>query len=263
MRAADDRSSVDAAPVSDAPPALGIERLHAGYDGVPVLEDLSLEVPLGQWLAVLGPNGSGKSTLLYCVVDLLAPTAGEIRLGGHSLATSATAAKRTLGYAPAPEHLPRRLTGRQCLEVHAAAKGRRAIDPDVIGLADSLAVAGRLDRFVDTYSLGTRQKLAILLALIGAPRLIVLDEAFNGLDPASADTVKHHLRSLVSAGRASVVLATHSLDVVERYADRAALLLDGHLVHEWDAAQIASLRRSESGLEAAVADAARRHEMKH
>ncbi len=257
MSRAGSRASGVGASVDARAPVLDVEQLRAGYGGEAVLEDVSLEVPIGEWFALLGPNGSGKSTLLYCIAGLLAPTAGEIRLSGHSLARSAKGAKRTLGYACAPEHLPPLLTGRQCLEVHAAAKGVRAIEPDVIALAQSLDLAPRLDGYVDGYSLGTRQKLCILIALIGTPRLIVLDEAFNGLDPASARTVKQHLRGLVGRGSASVVLATHALDVVERYADRAALLLEGRLVHEWCAAEIASLGRSDAGFEAAVASAAR------
>jgi ABC-type multidrug transport system ATPase subunit len=115
-----------------------------------------------------------------------------------------------------------------------------------------------LDRFVDTYSLGTRQKLAVLLALIGAPRLIVLDEAFNGLDPASARSLKRHLRGLVDARRASVLLATHALDVVERYADRAALMLSGSIAQVWGAEDMSAFRDS-GGLEEAVSAAAAAH----
>ncbi|MGH8150208.1 MAG: ABC transporter ATP-binding protein, partial [Steroidobacteraceae bacterium] len=114
--------------------------------------------------------------------------------------------------------------------------------------------------YVDTYSLGTRQKLCVLLALVGAPRLIVLDEAFNGLDPDSSRTLKRDLRERVAAQRASVVLATHALDVVERYADRAALLLSGRIVHEWRSEALAALRETPEGLEGAVAAQARRHE---
>jgi ABC-2 type transport system ATP-binding protein len=246
------------APVDGNVPVLAVERLWASYGGEPVLEDVTLTVPLGEWFALLGPNGSGKTTLLHCVAGLLAPLAGGVRLSGISLEEHPREARRTLGFACAAERLPPLLTGRQCLEVHAAAKAVRAIDRDVIDLAQCLDLAEGLDRYVETYSLGTRHKLAILLALIGAPRLILLDEAFNGLDPDSAQRVKQHLRGLVSRRRSSVVLATHALDVVERYADRAALLLRGRVVQEWHAAELATLRQTQGGLEGAVAGAARR-----
>lgn len=233
-------------------PVLRMTGLTAGYGMQPVLKDVSLEMPPGEWLALLGPNGSGKSTLLYCVAGMLRPTTGEVELCGVSLTRDARAAKRSLGFGCAPERLPGLLTGRQCLEVYAAAKGLRRIDADVLDLIERFAFAPLLDQFVDTYSLGTRQKLAVLLALLGAPRLIVLDEAFNGLDPASAKTLKRHLRALVESRRASVLLATHALDVVERYADRAALLLSGQIVKVWSAAEVIALRATEDGLEEAI-----------
>jgi ABC-2 type transport system ATP-binding protein len=236
-------------------PVLRIAGVTAGYGAEPVLKDVTLESPLGEWLALLGPNGSGKSTLLYCIAGMLRPSAGEIELCGCSLARDGRAAKHRLGFGCAPERLPGLLTGRQCLEIYTAAKGLREIDGDVLELAQTFALTPLLDQFVDRYSLGTRQKLAVLLALIGAPRLIVLDEAFNGLDPASSRALKRHLRGLVESRRASVLLATHALDVVERYADRAALLLAGRVVHIWSATDMAALRASAGGLEDAVSAA--------
>ncbi|MGC8522284.1 MAG: ATP-binding cassette domain-containing protein [Steroidobacteraceae bacterium] len=237
-------------------PALRITRLTAGYGAHPVLQELSLEVPAGQWCAVLGPNGSGKSTLLYSVAGLLRPRSGQIELSGVALQSAPAAAKRALGFACAPERLPDLLTGRQCLQVYAAAKGLSEIDGEVLELGAALSVTGQLDAFVDTYSLGTRQKLAVLLALLGAPRLIVLDEAFNGLDPASAGILKRHLRRLVDERRAAVLLATHALEIVERYADRVALLLAGRIVHEWSASELAARRSGGESLEDLLAAAA-------
>ncbi len=233
---------------------LAVQGLHAGYDKHRVLIDLNLTIAQGEWFSLLGPNASGKTTLLHCVAGMIAPTAGEVLICGHSLRTAARAAKSRLGFGSAPERLPKLLTGRQCLEVHAAAKGLQVIDADVLVLADEFRYTPMLDRFVDSYSLGTRQKLAVLLALLGDPTLVVLDEAFNGLDPASSLILKRHLRERVSAGRCSVLLATHALDIVERFADRAALLLEGRIVHEWTRATMSTLRTlSEEGFEAAVA----------
>jgi ABC-2 type transport system ATP-binding protein len=240
-------------------PVLHIADLVAGYGAQPVLDRISLEVPLGEWLALLGPNGSGKSTLLYCIADMLKPSAGEIEICGCAIARDASTAKSSLGFTCAPERLPGLLTGRQCLEVYAAAKGVQEIDADVLALVETFKMTPHLDRFVDTYSLGTRQKLSVLLALIGSPRLILLDEAFNGLDPASARFLKQHLRQLVDTRRASVLLATHALDIVERYADRAALMLSGSIVKVWNAVEISAFRAS-GGLEEAVASAAQRIE---
>jgi ABC-2 type transport system ATP-binding protein len=243
------------AEIQPVPPVLCIHGVTAGYDAEPVLHEVTLQIALGEWCVVLGPNGSGKSTLLCAAAGLLAPRSGSIELSGVPL-TAATVAKRMLGYGCAPERLPGLLTGRQCLQVYAAAKGLMQIEPAVLELAEALALSGLLDRYVDTYSLGMRQKLAVLLALVGAPRLIVLDEAFNGLDPSSAAILKHHLRRLVDERRASVLLATHALEIAERYADRVALLLEGRIRQVWDAAQLAAERAAGKSLEELLAAAA-------
>ena len=239
-------------------PLLRISGLNAGYGAHPVLRDVSLRIDLGEWYVLLDPNGSGKSTLLYCIAGLLRPRSGQIEIGGVALAAAASEAKRLLGFACAPERLPGLLTGRQCLEVYAAAKGARRIDADVLELIEDLGVSALLDQYVDTYSLGSRQKLAVLQALLGAPRLIVLDEAFNGLDPASAARVKRYLQARVAAGDSAVLLATHALDIVERHADQVGLMMGGRLVRTWSAQQLQALRSAGETLEEILAGAAAR-----
>ena len=235
---------------------LEIRGLHAGYDKRRVLTGVDLQIARGEWLALLGPNASGKTTLLHCVAGMLVPSAGGICICGHALRQEAMSAKRQLGFGCAPERLPGLLTGRQCLEVYAAAKSLAAIDAGVLALAEEFAFTDMLDGFVGAYSLGTKQKLAVLLALLGEPALVVLDEAFNGLDPASALVLKKHLRARASAGRCAILLATHALDVVERYSDRALLLLEGRIARHWGADELAALRAMPGeGLEAALAAA--------
>ena len=221
---------------------LDIRDVHARYGKTDVLRGVTLQIRAGQWFCLLGPNGVGKSTLLHCIAARLSARAGDITVCGHSVRTQTIEAKRKLGFGCAPEQLPSLLTGRQCLEVYASAKGLERIDPAVLELGEALRFDPYLDRFVDTYSLGTRQKLCVLLALLGEPALVVLDEAFNGLDPGSALTVKRHLQQRLAANRCGVLLATHSLDIVEHYADKAALLLDGRIVREWSDAEIAAVR---------------------
>ncbi|HEY8539443.1 MAG TPA: hypothetical protein VIL28_11300 [Steroidobacteraceae bacterium] len=147
---------------------------------------------------------------------------------------------------------PGLLTARQCVEVYAAAKGVRSLESDVLTLAEELRFTPYWGHYVDTLSLGTRQKLCVLLGLIGQPKLIVLDEAFNGLDPRSALTLKHEIKRRLELG-AAVLLATHSLDIVEHYATRAALMIDGRIVREWDRPEMNRLRRS-GQFEAALAE---------
>ena len=236
-------------------PVLEIRALRAGYGPRTVLENISIALAAGEWFVLLGPNGCGKSTLLDCVVSRLVPSGGEILIAGHSLRQAPFEAKRHLGYGCAPDVLPALLTARQCLEVHAAAKGRSVIGDDLLMLADELRFTAYFDAFVDMLSLGTRQKLAVLLALVGDPPLIVLDEAFNGLDPASALILKRHLRVRIERRGGALLLATHSLDIVEHYADRAAVLIDGTLKHVWPKDELQRLRDAPGDFEAALAEA--------
>jgi ABC-2 type transport system ATP-binding protein len=233
---------------------LEVRSLRAGYGQRLVLEDISFCLAPGEWYVLLGPNGCGKSTLLDCLTGRLVASGGETLIAGHSLANESFEAKLRLGYACAPEVLPKLLTARQCLEVHAAAKGLAAIGQELIQFAAELKFTPYMEDFVDTLSLGTRQKLSILLALVGDPVLIVLDEAFNGLDPASALVVKRHLRARIRQTGAALLLATHALDIVEHYADRAAVLIDGRLKREWRKDEIDQLRLSGQGFETALAE---------
>jgi ABC-type multidrug transport system ATPase subunit len=234
---------------------LEVRGLRAGYGRRTVLEDISITVAAGDWFVMLGPNGCGKSTLLDCVVDRLKPSGGEILIDGFSLRKQPFEAKRRLGYACAPDVLPALLTARQCLEVHCAAKEQNGVGADLLALAEELRLTPYLDSFVDTLSLGTRQKLAVLLALVGEPLLVVLDEAFNGLDPASALILKRHLRAHIESRGGALLLATHSLDIVEHYADSAAVLIDGKLKHVWPKAELQRLRAEPADFEAALATA--------
>ena len=236
-------------------PVLEVSELRAGYGSRTVLENISMVLGAGEWFVLLGPNGCGKSTLLDCVVSRLIPSGGKISIAGHSLRQASYEAKRQLGYGCAPDVLPALLTARQCLEVHAAAKELSVIGDDLLILAEELRFTSYLDAFVDTLSLGTRQKLAVLLALVGDPLLIVLDEAFNGLDPASALILKRHLRARIERRGGALLLATHSLDIVEHYADRAAVLIDGNLKHVWSKDDLQQLRTAHGDFEAALAAA--------
>lgn len=232
---------------------LELHQLKAGYGGRVVLDDISLTLAAGEWFVLLGPNGCGKSTLLDCVAGRKAPAAGAVVIAGHSLERSPVEAKMQLGYGCAPEALPSLLTARQCLEIHAGAKRLRAVGEDLLELAAELRFAPYWESFIDTLSLGTRQKLAVLLALVGNPQLIVLDEAFNGLDPASAQVLKRHLRARLSGQGATLLLATHSLDIVEHHADRAGLLVDGRLQRIWQVEDLAQMRSTGQRFDDALA----------
>lgn len=223
--------------------------------GSAVLRGVDLTLGAGELVGLIGPNGSGKSSLMRVCAGLLPALAGRVVVDDIDLAADPLAAKQRFGYAVEPERLPLALRGRQCLELVART---RALDADAVSesvaLAAELGFAPWLDRPVADYSLGTRQKLSVLLALLGAPPLLLLDEVLNGLDPLAAYALKQELRRRSQAGSA-VLLATHGLEVAERFLDRAVLLIDGRIAADWGSRALAGFRADpEGGLEHAVAE---------
>jgi ABC-2 type transport system ATP-binding protein len=230
--------------------------LHVAYGVERVLKGIDLRLDDGEFAALIGPNGSGKTTLLHALAGVVALSAGSVRIGGHDLAQAPQRAKAALGLAVDPPQLPALLTGRECLALFAAARGMREVPESTLSLADTLALAPVLDRRVANYSLGMRQKLGILLGLLGEPALLLLDEPFNGLDPRSALAFKRHLAGLVGRGDTSVLLATHSLETAERHATRVILLMDGRVRQTWNAAELRAMRKNPGhSLEQAMAAA--------
>lgn len=233
-------------------PRLEVNRLQLQLGGRPILCGVDFRLEAGQFAGLIGPNGAGKSSLLRCIAGIETAASGDLRIDGHDLVNDALAARAALGYAVEPERLPPLLNGRQCVELIAQLRGEPPALAQSWALCDALALTPWLERATHTYSLGTRQKLAIVLALIGQPRLIVLDEVLNGLDPLAAFALKRELRQRADQG-AAVLLATHGLEVAERFLDRALLLLDGRIAADWDATALAAFRNDpDGGLEHAV-----------
>ncbi|MCX7561977.1 ABC transporter ATP-binding protein [Xanthomonadaceae bacterium XH05] len=234
-------------------PLLSLHAVHLSYGAMPVLRGVDFSMQAGELVGLIGPNGSGKSSLLRACTGRV-PCTGHLAIHGIDPRTDPIAARMQLGYAVDPATLPDVLRGRQCIELVA---GIRQLDTLAIDQAEALANAldlmPWLDHDVGSYSLGTRQKLAVVLALLGSPPLLLLDEVLNGLDPLAAFTLKRILRERADAGSA-VLLATHGLNVAEHFLDRAVLLLDGRIAADWPRAELDRLRRAEGGLEAAVVE---------
>lgn len=216
------------------PPAVELVDVSVGYRGHAVLEHLDLAIAGGRWVALLGPNASGKSTLLRTIAGHLRPLRGTLRIAG--LDPFAAPGDRPLqpGCSVDPAELPPFLTIRQCLEIHASAHRLTAIPADVADLASALQLDAHADVLVRHASLGTRQKLAVLLPLMLKPRLLLLDEVFNGLDIASAMLLRSHLRARVEQGGLCILLATHALDIVARCCDELVLLDAGTVAGRWE-----------------------------
>lgn len=234
-------------------PMLQLDEVDLRYGGKPVVGAAHLVIPRGQWIALVGPNGSGKTTLLRCAAGRMPPSRGRVLVAGLSLYPLEQWRGLLPGFASAPEELPPFLTVGQSLQIYANAHGIGAVPEHTLALCRELGLAAFEHELIRHLSLGTRQKLAVVLALLTAPALLLLDEVFNGLDLRSALALKSHLRALVGQGL-SVVLATHGLDLVRDYCDGLVLVDAGALVGSWDADRLRSFATT-AALERALAEA--------
>jgi ABC-2 type transport system ATP-binding protein len=216
-----------------AVPALQLSGLHKRFGARTAVAALDLRVRAGELYALLGPNGAGKTTTLRMVAGLLRPDGGQIRIYGVDLAAEPQRAKRPLAWMPDEPMLYERLSALEYLEfvaglwqLEAAVAAARADE-----LLRWLGLWEQRDAYVDSYSKGMRQKLALAGALIHQPQLLILDEPLTGLDAAAARQVKDLLKQIVRQG-AAVVLTTHNLEVAERLAERIGIIAAGRLVAE-------------------------------
>ncbi|AUS81177.1 ABC transporter ATP-binding protein [Actinoalloteichus sp. AHMU CJ021] len=211
--------------------ALRIDELRKDFGAKAAVDGVSLVVPAGSFFGLVGPNGAGKTTLLSMAVGLLRPDAGSVTLFGSDVWADPVAAKEVLGVLPDGLALPERLTGGELL---AFAGSIRGMAPEVVSerSAELLSVL-ELDRdertLVIDYSTGMRKKIGLAVALLHRPRLLVLDEPLEAVDPVSAATVKAILRRFVDSG-GSVLFSSHVMAVVEQLCDHVAVLSAGRVL---------------------------------
>jgi ABC-2 type transport system ATP-binding protein len=204
------------------------QSLTKKYGRTLALDRLTLEVRAGEVLGFLGPNGAGKTTTLRLLMGYLRPTAGCARVHGLDAWRDPVAVHARTGYLPGEVRLWPRLTAREAAGHLARLRGL-GHDRDTVDLAKRLDVD--LDRPFGELSKGNRQKAGLLLALLGAPELLLLDEPTSGLDPLIQQEFHHMLRERADAG-AAVMLSSHVLSEVEHVADRVAIIRSGRLLIE-------------------------------
>jgi len=226
---------------SSADPAeiLAVRGLSAGYGSRAVVSGIDLSLHRGDILGLLGANGSGKSTLLRAITGQIRPLGGEVAIDGADLAGAPERAKSSFGLAMDPSDLPAALSGRQYLQLVASIRGCAESDWPGVNVAERLGLKRWIERLIGEYSLGTRAKIAIAAALLGAPPLLILDESLNGLDPLAAFEMKRIILALASSGRHAVIISTHVMEAVPGLCNRALLLAEGRIAQEWDARQLA------------------------
>jgi heme ABC exporter ATP-binding subunit CcmA len=195
------------------------------------LSQISFDCQAGDILGLLGPNGAGKSTLLSILATLLAPSSGEVTYGGHSARDAGAALRARLGMLGHDLFLYPELTARENLTFFARLYG---LDDAEARVSQGLAHANLTDRADDAvtgFSRGMRQRLALERALVHAPRLLLLDEPFTGLDQASIAALIARLKGLQAEG-CLIILATHDLEVAELVVSRSLFLRGGRLMSD-------------------------------
>ena len=215
------------APAGTAIETRGLTRRFRGGYGV---FDLDLAVPTGSIYGFLGPNGAGKTTTIRLLLSLLRPSAGTIRLLGEQLGRANRRALSHVGSLVESPSLYGHLTGRENLEV--TRRLLAAPVPRVDAVLRLVDLAESADRLVRHYSLGMRQRLALALALLGEPRILVLDEPTNGLDPAGIQEFRALLRRLTGDHGITVFLSSHLLAEIEQTATHLGILDAGRLLFQ-------------------------------
>ncbi len=207
---------------------LEIQDVTKTYDGVAVVNHVSFEVNPGEIFALLGPNGAGKTTLIRMITDILKPDSGSIRLDGLPPGPER---RRRVAYLPEERGLYKRSKVAEVLTYWGTLKNLSAADAarEAKALLARVELADWSDKQVQTLSKGMQQKVQLCTALIGSPRLLILDEPFSGLDPVNVQLLEDILSERRAAG-ATVLLSTHQMNKVEELCDRALMMHKGRMV---------------------------------
>ncbi|MCX5416722.1 ABC transporter ATP-binding protein [Streptomyces sp. NBC_00059] len=203
-----------------------VHGVHKAYGGRPAVDGVSFTVDEGEIFGILGPNGAGKTTTVECVEGLRIPDSGTVRVAGLDPAADRDQVTRLLGAQLQESELQPKLTVREALELYSAFYPHPA---DRYALAERLGLDAHLDRRFAQLSGGQKQRLFIALALIGNPRIVVLDELTTGLDPRARRDTWRLIEEIRDSG-VTVLLVTHFMEEAQRLCDRVAVIDKGRVV---------------------------------
>jgi ABC-2 type transport system ATP-binding protein len=213
------------------PVVLRADGLVKRYGQTLAVDAVDLEIRRGSLFGVVGPNGAGKTTTLSMLTGLLRPDAGTATVLDHDVWADPAAAKRSMGVLPDRLRLFDRLTGAQLLYYSATLRGLdgRTARSRSADLAEAFGLGDALGRQVADYSVGMAKKIALAATLIHSPRVLVLDEPFESVDPVSSATIVEVLRRYTQGG-GTVVLSSHSMELVQRTCDSVAIIVGGKVL---------------------------------
>ena len=224
-------------------PVIETHALCKSYHGRPVVDHLNLTVPEGCVYGFLGPNGAGKSTTMKMLLGLVHPTGGSVELLGHTLneANRIALLRQTGSLIESPSGYLH-LTARENLSIVADLKD---VDrKDISRVLEIVHLTKDADRKVGQYSLGMKQRLGIAMALLGSPKLLILDEPTNGLDPAGIQEMRSLIAAMPESTGATVLISSHLLGEMEQMVSQVGILNHGKLLFE---GPLAALQRHARG----------------
>jgi len=211
--------------------AIVTEKLTRRFGALSAVDNVDLRVPAGQFFGFLGPNGAGKSTTIKMLTGLLAPTSGQMQLLGLDFAANTVEIKRQIGVVPEGMGLFERLTGVEYLHFVGRMYGldRATVQKRTVELLDFMQLADRPKTLIADYSHGMQKKLALAAAVIHRPRILFLDEPFEGVDALAAGALKALLARMTLRG-VTIFLTSHVLEIVERLCTHVGIIHKGRLV---------------------------------
>ncbi len=234
--------------------AIATEGLTRRFGELAAVQDVNLRVAQGQFFGFLGPNGAGKSTTIKMLTGLLAPTSGRMQILGLDFEKQMVDVKRQIGVVPEGMALFGRLTGAEYLNFVGRMYGldRETAAKRTGELLDFMQLADQPKKLVTDYSHGMQKKLAMAAAVIHGPKILFLDEPFEGVDAIAAGTLKAMLQRMIARG-ATIFLTSHVLEIVERLCSHVAIIHRGQLVAQ------GSLEELRTGVGAGVTSNAGEH----
>jgi ABC-2 type transport system ATP-binding protein len=210
------------------------------YGDFVAVQDLSLAVQPGEILGMVGPNGAGKTTTLRCLVGILPPTSGTVRIAGHDLEQEPVLARRHLAFVPDEPRLFEHLTVADYLRFMGRLYGVSDAEERGRQLLEDFELDGRRDAFPDELSRGMKQKLMVAAALLHRPRALVFDEPLTGLDPGAIRRMKRVIVETAENTGTAVLVSSHLLPLVEEICHRILLIQGGRKLLEGSVAEIRS-----------------------
>lgn len=207
---------------------LSVSGLVKRFDDTTAVAGIDLEVAEGSFFGIVGPNGAGKTTTLSMISGLLRPDAGTVNVHGSDVWRDPVVAKRKMGILPDRLRMFDRLTGAQLLYYAGVLRGldKATIRIRTADLAGAFGLEDSLNRLVTDYSAGMTKKLALAAAMIHSPRLLVLDEPFESVDPVSAANIIDILKKYVEVG-GTIIISSHTMNLIERVCDSVAVIVNG------------------------------------